>query len=175
MRFLLPLMLVLASCAPPIETRYLPPPAEMGGADGMCAVQCEITQRQCISAAQSSVGACFGADAVMARGFNAAGRAVASGVEAPICLADRMACQAGFNACWQDCGGVVQQVRTDGRVRETGPTTPFIVPPLPGAARQRSMPAAERQTSMPAAERQSPAPAQRLRIRRQDMQRDGLL
>jgi len=156
MRLMLPLLVILASCAPPIETRYLPPPAEMGGADGMCAVQCEITQRQCIAAAQSSVGACFGADAVMARGFNAAGRAVAAGVEAPICLADRMACLAAFNACWQDCGGVVQQLRA-GPVRESGPATPFVVPPLPGAARQ------------------TPVPAQRLRIRRQDLQREGLL
>jgi len=156
MRLLLPLLIILASCAPPIETRYLPPPTEMGGADGMCAVQCEITQRQCINAAQSSVGACFGADAVMARGFNASGRAVGAGVEAPICLADRMACQASFNACWQECGGVVQQLRA-GPVREQELTTPFVVPPLPGAVRQ------------------TPVPAQRMRIRREDMQRDGLM
>ncbi len=158
MRFILPVLLVLASCAPPVETRYLPPPMAMGGADGQCAVTCEIQQRQCLADAAASTSACFGADSVIARGFNASGRSVGAGVERPICLADRMACQASFNACWQDCGGVVQEVRT-GRAapREADITTPFVVPPLPGASRQ------------------SPVPAQRLRIRREDLQRDGLL
>lgn len=129
---LLPAMLVLlASCAPRTQTVYDPPPLAWGNA-GTCIEQCDIARVRCLQDASASAGACRGADGAIAAGFNGCRAGSPGCVSAPICLADQQSCTQAYNACFNNCGGLVRTIRTPYVNPDAMPTTPFIVPPLPG-------------------------------------------
>lgn len=141
-RLALTLLLLLSACAE-TETRYIPPGGFMTGdtpvaafsSGDACIASCQMEQRQCVQNEQASVGACYGADSAIASGFNGCRPGAAGCVPPPICLQNTTACTEAYNACYSRCGGVALQVRRRpaATVSETMPTTPFVVPPLPGS------------------------------------------
>ena len=166
-RLALTLLLLLSACAE-TETRYIPPGGFMTGdtpvaafsSGDACIASCQMEQRQCVQNEQASVGACYGADSAIASGFNGCRPGAASCVPAPICLQNTSACTEAYNACYSRCGGVALQVRRRpaATVSETMPTTPFVVPPLPGSVPAAAPP--RRRVRHRAAHVPAPAPGQ---------------
>lgn len=133
--FLLPVLLFLASCAPRIETVYDPPSLAFGGAGASsCIEACDIQRVRCGQDIAAGTGACRAGDGAIAAGFNGCRPGSPGCVPAPLCLADSSSCTASYNACYNGCGGLVRTIRTPYFNADAMPTTPFVVPPLPGAA-----------------------------------------
>ncbi|RVT96836.1 hypothetical protein EOD42_10540 [Rhodovarius crocodyli] len=141
-RLVLSLLILLSACAE-TETRYLPPagfttmstPAGALEAGDSCIATCQAERQQCLNAEQASAGACFGADSAISRGFNGCREGAAGCVAPPICLQNSDGCTETYNACYSRCGGVALQVRRPRQtVSDAMPSTPFVVPPLPGSA-----------------------------------------
>lgn len=131
---LLPVLITLASCAPSSRTVYdLPSYAMAGGSTGACIEQCDIQRVQCRQDADAATGACRSADAAISAGFNGCRPGSPGCVAAPICLADSSRCTAQYGGCYNSCGGMVRTIRTPYLNPDAMPTTPFVVPPLPGA------------------------------------------
>ena len=152
--FLLPVILLLASCAPPTTTVFEQPSFAMGGAGaGACVEQCDIQAVQCRQGAAAAVGACQSADRAISAGFNGCRAGSPGCVAAPICLADTASCTAQYNSCFNSCGGLARTIRTPYLNPDAMPSTPFVVPPLGGAA-----PAIRRPALRQAAPMSRPAP-----------------
>ena len=159
-RLVLSLLILLSACAE-TETRYLPPagfttmntPVGALEAGDSCIASCQFDRQQCLGAEQSSTGACFGADSAISHGFNGCRPGAAGCVPAPICLQNTDGCTEAYNACYSRCGGVALQVRRprSAALNETMPTTPFVVPPLPGSTPSAATPRRRsRRTPIPA-------------------------
>lgn len=151
--FLLPVLLLLASCAPRTEAVYDPPSLAWGGAGvSSCVEQCDIQRVRCGQDSAAALGACRSADGAIAAGFNGCRPGAPGCVAAPVCLADTSSCTAQYNACYNGCGGLVRTIRTPYFNADAMPTTPFIVPPLPGVGGAVTPRRATR-TGMPTASR----------------------
>ena len=145
---LLPLFVLLASCSPRTETVYDLPSLALGGPNAAaCVESCDIQRVRCTQDVASSNGACFSADGAAARGYNGCRPGSPGCVPAPLCLADVQACTARYDACFNSCGGLVRTVRVPRQNLDAMPTTPFVVPPLPGATRVATAPVARRRST----------------------------
>ena len=155
--FLLPVLILLASCAPRTQTVYDPPSLALGGPGAAsCIEQCDIQRVRCGQDSAAATGACRSADGAISAGFNGCRPGSPGCVAAPLCLADTSSCTAQFNGCYNSCGGLVRTIRTPYFNADAMPTTPFVVPPLPGAgvamapgAGQRGQPIRLRRASTP--------------------------
>lgn len=132
--FLLPVLVFLASCAPSTQMVYEPPSyALAGGGASSCIEQCDIQRVRCGQDIASATGSCQAADGAIAHGFNGCRPGSPGCVPPPLCLADTGSCTAQYNSCYNSCGGLVRTIRTPYFNADAMPTTPFVVPPLPGA------------------------------------------
>jgi len=113
---------------------YDPPSFALGGAGAAaCVEQCDIQRVRCGQDSASANGACQAADGAIAQGFNGCRPGAPGCVPAPLCLADVSACTVQYNSCFSGCGGLVRTIRTPYFNPDAMPTTPFVVPPLPGS------------------------------------------
>lgn len=142
--FLLPVLVLLASCSPRTETVYEPPSYALGGAgSAACIEQCDIGRVRCGQDVAAASGACRSADGAISAGFNGCRAGSPGCVAPPICLADTSSCTAQYDSCYNSCGGLARTIRTPYFNPDAMPTTPFIVPPLGGGA----MPVAPRRAT----------------------------
>lgn len=108
----------LAGCGPVYETRVelTPPPASEASA--ACLAGCEVQRSACIQRMDEQFALCRSRaqlDALSCRSSSRFGHVDRWGYPyacvVPICLNDRASCEAGFQACYEGCGGRVTSRR----------------------------------------------------------------
>lgn len=110
----LAILVSLAGCGPVDETRFefTPPPAS--AASAACLAGCEVQRSACLQRMDELYALCRSRahlDALSCRSGSRFGPHDGWGYPyhcvVPICINDRAACEAGFRACYEGCGGRV--------------------------------------------------------------------
>jgi len=128
----LAILVSLAGCGPVYETRFelTPPPAS--DASAACLAGCEVQRSACLQRMDELFALCRSRaqlDALSCRSGSRFDRHDRWGYPydcvVPICINDRASCEAGFQACYESCGGRVtpRQVCVE-RCPEDSPPVP---------------------------------------------------